>query len=106
MLEIISGRAGSGKTAYCLEQIRNKLLAQPVGDAIILLLPEHMTYKAERELAAMLAKEGRGFCRCYVYGFRRFAYQILQETGGGLEPGLTDLGRQRQGRLLPGADKA
>lgn len=94
MLEIISGRAGSGKTAYCLEQIRNKLLAQPVGDAIILLLPEHMTYKAERELAAMLAKEGRGFCRCYVYGFRRFAYQILQETGGGLEPGLTDLGRQ------------
>lgn len=94
MLEIISGRAGSGKTAYCLEQIKNKLLAQPVGDAIILLLPEHMTYKAERELAAMLAKEGRGFCRCYVYGFRRFAYQILQETGGGLEPGLTDLGRQ------------
>ena len=66
MLEIISGRAGSGKTAYCLEQIKNKLLAQPVGDAIILLLPEHMTYKAERELAAMLAKEGRGFCRCYV----------------------------------------
>ena len=94
MLEIISGRAGSGKTAYCLEQIRNKLLAQPTGEAIILLLPEHMTYKAERELAAMLAKEGRGFCRCYVYGFRRFAYQILQETGGGLEPGLTELGRQ------------
>lgn len=94
MLEIISGRAGSGKTAYCLEQIRNKLLAQPAGEAIILLLPEHMTYKAERELAAMLAKEGRGFCRCYVYGFRRFAYQVLQETGGGLEPGLTDLGRQ------------
>ena len=31
MLEIISGRAGSGKTAYCLEQIKNKLLAQPVA---------------------------------------------------------------------------
>lgn len=94
MLEIISGRAGSGKTAYCLERIKNSLLKEPAGRAIILLLPEHMTYKLERQLAAMLSAEGKGFSRCYVYGFRRFAYQILQETGGGLEPGLTELGRR------------
>lgn len=94
MLEIISGRAGSGKTSYCLDRIKDELLEQPDGRAIIMLLPEHMTYKVERELASMLAAEGRGFARCYVYGFRRFAYRILQETGGGLEQGLTELGRQ------------
>lgn len=94
MLEIISGRAGSGKTAYCLAQIKERLLAEPMGRGIILLLPEHMTYKVERQLAAMLSSEGKGFSRCYVYGFRRFAYQVLQEAGGALEPGLTELGRQ------------
>ena len=93
MLEIIAGRAGSGKTALCLEWIRERLLAEPAGKNIILLLPEHMTYKVERQLASLLAKDGRGFSRCYIYGFRRFAYQVLQEVGGALEPGLTELGR-------------
>lgn len=95
MLEIISGRAGTGKTWYALEKIKEELLSNPMGPAIILLLPEHMTYKLERQLANLLADAvpGKGFSRCYVYGFRRFAYQILQETGGGLEPGLTELGR-------------
>lgn len=94
MLELICGRAGSGKTAYCLDTIQKELLARPMGPAIILLLPEHMTYKVERQLAMMMAEKGAGFVRCYVYGFRRFAQQVLAETGGGLEPGLTELGRQ------------
>lgn len=94
MIEVISGRAGCGKSAFVLERVKEALLSVPDGRTIFLLLPEHMTYKVERALAAMLSEEGRGFSRCYVYGFRRFAYRILQETGGGLEQGLTELGRQ------------
>lgn len=94
MLEIITGRAGSGKTVYVLEQIKKELLERPLGPAIILLLPEHMTYKVERQLSAMMEKQGHGYMRCQVYGFKRFAYQVLQETGGGLEQGITDMGRQ------------
>ena len=94
MLEIITGRAGSGKTLYVLDQIKKELLERPLGPAIILLLPEHMTYKVERQLSAMMEKQGRGYMRCQVYGFKRFAYQVLQETGGGLEQGITDMGRQ------------
>lgn len=94
MLEIIAGRSGSGKTKYCLDSIKDALVANPLGRSIILLLPEHMTYKVERELATMLSEDGQGFCRCYIYGFRRFAYQVLQEVGGGLEAGLSELGRQ------------
>ena len=93
MLEIVTGRTGNGKTALCLERIEEKLLGEPAGQKIILLLPEHMTYRVERQLASLLAKKGRGFSSCYIYGFRRFAYQVLQETGGALEPGLTELGR-------------
>ena len=94
MLEIITGRAGSGKTLYVLEQIKKELVERPLGPAIILLLPEHMTYKVERQRSAMMEKQGRGYMRCQVYGFKRFAYQVLQETGGGLEQGITDMGRQ------------
>jgi len=94
MLEIITGRAGSGKTAYCLDAICRELRQRPLGPAIILLLPEHMTYKVERQLASLLDQQGRGFMRCQVYGFKRFAYQVLQETGGGLEQAITDMGRQ------------
>ena len=94
MLEIITGRAGSGKTAYVLEQIHKELVTRPLGKAIILILPEHMTYKVERQLAIMLDGQGKGYMRCQVYGFKRFAYQVLQETGGGLEQGITDMGRQ------------
>ncbi|MCR5177039.1 MAG: helicase-exonuclease AddAB subunit AddB [Anaerovibrio sp.] len=93
MLEIITGRAGSGKTEYCLQQICRQLIENPMGPAIILLLPEHMTYKVERKLAEMLSEYGRGYMRCQVYGFKRFAYQILQEIGGALKPGVTDMGR-------------
>lgn len=94
MLEIITGRAGSGKTAYVLEQLQQELEERPLGPAIILLLPEHMTFKVERQLAAMLESQGRGYMRCQVYGFKRFAYQVLQETGGALEQSITDMGRQ------------
>ena len=93
MLEIITGRAGSGKTLYVLEQIKKELVERPLGPAIILLLPEHMTYKAERELATMMKENGQGFFRAYVFGFRRFARQILLETGGDL-PRISDVGRR------------
>lgn len=94
MLEIITGRAGSGKTAHCLNEICRELRERPLGPSIILLLPEHMTYKVERQLVTMLKDHGHGYMRCQVYGFKRFAYQVLQETGGGLHRGITDMGRQ------------
>ncbi|MBR2214883.1 MAG: helicase-exonuclease AddAB subunit AddB [Selenomonadaceae bacterium] len=92
-MEIILGRGGTGKTAYCLQSIAAKLKASPMGKPLILLVPEHMTYKLEKELAA-LAPQGQGFLRAYVFGFRRFARQILLETGGGVLPRMTEVGRR------------
>ena len=71
MLEFIIGRAGSGKTEECLRAMREEMQRQPLGPALILLLPEHMTYKVERQLASSMGPAG-GFMRGYVFGFRRF----------------------------------
>ena len=80
-LDFIIGRAGTGKTHACLTAMKEKMEQEPLGPALILLLPEHMTYKVERQLAASMGT-GQGFFRAYVFGFRRFARQVLMETGG------------------------
>ena len=94
MLEFMIGRAGCGKTAACLSEIKAKMLENPMGPALILLLPEHMTYKTERQLATMMEEQGNGFFRSYVFGFRRFARQVLIETGGVVKPRITEIGKQ------------
>lgn len=93
MLEFIVGRAGTGKTHACLEAMKRAMEENPLGPALVLLVPEHMTYRMERELATSI-KNGKGFMRAYVLGFRRFARQILLETGGASRPRITEVGRR------------
>lgn len=92
-LDFIIGRAGAGKTHTCLSAMRKEMEQEPLGAALILLLPEHMTYKVERELASSMPG-GQGFFRAYVLGFRRFARQVLMETGGAETPRVSEVGRR------------
>ena len=48
--EIIMGRAGTGKTCHCLESIAEKMRGEPLGAPLIIIVPEHETYRVEREL--------------------------------------------------------
>lgn len=92
-LDFIIGRAGTGKTQACLTAMRERLQENPLGPALILLLPEHMTFKVERELAESIS-QGRGFLRGYVFGFRRFARHVLLETGHMKVPRISEVGRR------------
>ncbi len=91
-LKLIYGRAGTGKTEYCLDEIRQRLRQSPEGDSLIMLLPEHETFKVEKLLAN--TPELGGFTRSYIFGFRRFAHRVLMETGGALRPQITELGKR------------
>ena len=92
MLKLILGRAGTGKTHHCLDEIRERLLTSPEGPPLILILPEHATFQIERELAA--TPEISGFARANVFGFRRLAHRVLLETGGAVRPHITELGKR------------
>ena len=94
MIEFILGRAGTGKTHACLSGMAERMKAEPMGSALVLLLPEHATYRAERRLAAMMAGAGEGFVRGLVFGFKRFARHVLQETGGAAAARITSVGRR------------
>ena len=91
-LELIYGRAGTGKSQLCLDEIQRELRNSPDGVPLLLLVPEHATFKLEKELAS--TKDLGGFTRAYVMGFRRFAHRVLLELGGALKPRISDLGKR------------
>ncbi len=92
--EIIMGRAGTGKTYHCLEEIAVKMRGEPLGAPLIIIVPEHETYRVEKELCDLMQDKGRGFMRAYVVGFRRLAYQVFASDGLKQEKEISELGRQ------------
>ncbi|MED3962360.1 helicase-exonuclease AddAB subunit AddB [Niallia taxi] len=79
-VRLLAGRSGSGKTAFCIDSIREKLFADPEGNPIIYLVPDQMTFMSDQNLAG---SEGLGgMFRAQVYSFTRLAWRVLQETGG------------------------
>ncbi|MBU9711507.1 helicase-exonuclease AddAB subunit AddB [Evansella tamaricis] len=73
------GRTGTGKSTSILNQIKESMLADPMGNPIIYLVPDQMTFQSE----VTLVKESHGgMSRVQVLSFSRLALRILQETGG------------------------
>ncbi|OUS77532.1 helicase-exonuclease AddAB subunit AddB [Paenibacillus sp. MY03] len=90
-LQFVIGRSGSGKTGYCLEQIRNGLRENPDGPPLIMLVPEQATFQTEY---AMLRGSGlRGTMRAQALSFRRLAFRVMQETGGTALVPIGDTGK-------------
>ena len=58
-LEFVLGRAGTGKTEYCLRAMRDAMEREPLGRLLLLVVPEHMTYQAERDLGVCRIQRSR-----------------------------------------------
>lgn len=89
-LHIVSGRSGSGKSRFCLDEITAHIKDDPSGAPLILILPEHATFMAERRLAEMAG----GYVRAFIFGFKRLAHQVLRAEGGALRPHISELGKK------------
>ena len=79
-LRIISGRAGTGKTAFIHREIVEELKANPIGAPIYLIVPDQMSYQAEYQLTNNY--DIQGIIRAQVMTFKRLSWFVLQETGG------------------------
>ncbi|KNZ69286.1 ATP-dependent nuclease subunit B [Thermincola ferriacetica] len=97
-LRFIIGRAGTGKTQYCLENIRLALEKEPMGSPIIFLVPEQATFQMEYALAHNYGLGG--IIRAQVLSFRRLAWRVLQETGGAARVPIGELGKRMVLRRL------
>lgn len=75
-LQIIYGRAGTGKTSLCLELIKD--LASK-GEKILFLTPEHISLQMERKIASL---DGiSGISEITVSGFSRLATSVFSKYG-------------------------
>ena len=90
MVEIIIGRAGTGKTFYCLQRMKKILETSPLATQIFYLLPAYQTYRAELELANITG----GAVNTEMCSFQRFATQILDEVGGSIVPRISEIGKR------------
>ena len=79
-LRLLTGRSGSGKTRYILDEIRARLEEDPGGSPLLLIVPEQATFQMEQALADTPGLGG--WMRAQVLSFRRLAYRVMQETGG------------------------
>ena len=89
-LRFIYGRSGSGKTYYCLQEIKERLQHSP-EHALVLLVPEQYTFQAERELMAITAQGG--LWEAEVLSFRRLAFKVFNQAGGLAYPHLQAAGK-------------
>lgn len=91
-LRFILGRAGTGKSRACLEEIRSQLKEQPDGPPLVMLVPEQATFQYEVALAATPGLGG--IVRAQVLSFRRLAWRVLLEVGGAARIHIGDLGKR------------
>ncbi|WP_296975170.1 helicase-exonuclease AddAB subunit AddB [Thermobacillus sp. ZCTH02-B1] len=94
-LRFVLGRAGTGKTRRCLDEVRARLADAPDGPPLILLVPEQATFTTEY---ALLEGSGiPGTMRAQALSFRRLAFRVMQETGG---TALVPIGENGKNMLL------
>ena len=89
-LRFIYGRAGSGKTRYCLNEIKSSL-SSGVTHPLVLLVPEQFTFQTERDLINVLGTGG--ILKTDVLSFRRMAFRIFNEVGGITYPHIHSAGK-------------
>jgi len=78
-IQFLLGRAGSGKTWRCLEEIRKVLKDAPDGSDLVFLAPKQATFQLEQQLLA--TGDLAGFTRLKVLSFERLAGSILEQDG-------------------------
>ncbi|MEB8125361.1 MULTISPECIES: helicase-exonuclease AddAB subunit AddB [Staphylococcus] len=86
------GRAGTGKSHAMIEEIKNKMKQDPLGDPIVLIAPTQNTFQLEQ--AFVNDSELNGSLRTEVLHFERLSYRVFQEVGGLMEQQLSKAGTE------------
>lgn len=75
-LRIVYGKAGSGKSTFCYNEISKRLKNK---EKIFIITPEQFTYKAEKNLIKCVKTEA--VLNAEIYSFSKLAHNISQEVG-------------------------
>lgn len=89
-LRFIYGRAGSGKSHFCLENINKKINLGGVKP-LILIVPEQFSFQTEKNILDLIGEKAA--LRVKVISFKRMAYKVFNEVGGITRKHINSSGR-------------
>ena len=78
-IRFVFGRAGAGKSYYCLNQIKKKL-NNDKNNKLIMLVPDQYTSQTEKKLLEYVGE--RSLLRAEVLSFKRMATRVFDKCGG------------------------
>lgn len=77
-MKIVCGRAGSGKSYFCMNEIKDNV-EKEVSNTLIYIVPEQYSLGAEFALTNILQRNGT--INVQVLSFKRLAYRLFNELG-------------------------
>ncbi len=90
-LRFIFGRAGSGKSYFCINDIKNKIINNETEHSLIILVPEQFSFQAEKNMINMIGE--KSINKAQVLSFKRMAYTVFNEVGGITAQHMNEAGR-------------
>ena len=88
-IRFIYGRAGSGKSTFCLNEIKEKISEDK--NKLIYIVPEQYTF--QRETMLLHVVDERGLIRSQVLSFKRMAHRVFEKCGGRVNTVMSDSGK-------------
>lgn len=89
-IRFIFGRAGTGKSKFCLDQIKKKI-NNDRDNKLILLVPDQYTFQSEKKLLNEIGE--KALLRTEVLSFKRMANRVFSECGGRTNSVISDSGK-------------
>ncbi|MBL4933604.1 helicase-exonuclease AddAB subunit AddB [Clostridium paridis] len=89
-IKFIYGRAGVGKSYFCLQSIKKRIDEKKEGK-FILIVPEQFTFRTESNLLKFATE--KALLQTEVLSFKRMAHRVFSECGGASIIKINESGR-------------
>ena len=89
-IRFIYGRAGTGKSKFCIDEIKNNI-DEKADNKLILLVPEQYTFNTENKILKFIGE--RALLRTEVLSFKKMAHEVSEECGGRVKDIIKESGR-------------
>ena len=90
-IRFIYGRAGTGKSFFCIDEIKKKITNYDEDNRLIYIVPEQYTFQRETLLLRKVTE--KGLLRAEVISFKRMAHRVFEECGGRVHDRVKDSGK-------------
>ena len=90
-MQFVYGRAGTGKSTFCLNTVKEYLSKNNLDEKCYIIVPEQFSYATEKALLSLM--DNRSVINAEVITFKRMADRVFNEVGGATKTNLSKTGK-------------